>query len=170
MITFRCTKKLRKYLNIVPTENTQPPSAALGDWYANLVPTFAGGLILFISEKSLLTVAIPAWESEHLVPLFRIRVTNLLLMIGIPLKIIDREVSCFDQVQFGKTASRSILASMNDFAWRYQIIAEKAMDKDSLSLSRAEYKMAQMPCGALGYQFPVDVAQELLGAKWENAC
>jgi len=112
MITFRCTKKLRKYLNIVPIENTQPPSAALGDWYANLVPTFAGGLIIFVSEKSLLTVAIPSWESDHLVPLFRIRVANLLFMIGIPLKIIAGEVGHFDQVQFSKTASRSILASI----------------------------------------------------------
>ena len=165
MITFRCTKKLRKYLNIVPIENTQPPSAALGDWYANLIPTFAGGLIIFVSEKSLLTVAIPSWESDHLVPLFRIRVANLLFMIGIPLKIIAREVGHLNQVQFSKTASRSILASMNDFAWHYQIMAEESVDEARLSLSKAEYKMAQMPCGALDYQFPGDVAKELLGVK-----
>ena len=116
MITFRCTKKLRKYLGIIPTENVQLPTAALGDWYANLIPTFAGDLILFASEKSLLTVAIPSWESHRLVPLFRIRVANLLWMIGIPQKIIVREISHFDKVQFSKTASRSILASMNDFA------------------------------------------------------
>jgi len=165
MITFRCTKKLLKYLNVVPTENTQPPLAALGDWYANLIPTCAGDLILFASEKSLLTVAIPLWESDHLVPLFRIRVANLLFMIGIPLKIIAREVSHFDQIQFSKTASRSILASMNDFAWHYKIMAEESVDEARLSLSKAEYKMAQMPCGALGYQFPGDAAKELLGVE-----
>ncbi|MDO9545566.1 MAG: hypothetical protein Q7J07_02310, partial [Pelolinea sp.] len=98
MITFRCTKKLRKYLGIVPIENVQPPTASLGDWYANLIPTFAGDLILFISEKSLLTVAIPIWEFDRLVPLFRIRVANLLWMIGIPQKIIVRESNHFDQV------------------------------------------------------------------------
>ena len=168
MITFRCTKKLRKYLGIIPTENVQLPTAALGDWYANLIPTFAGDLILFISEKSLLTVAIPSWESHRLVPLFRIRVANLLWMIGIPQKIIVREISHFDKVQFSKTASRSILASMNDFAWHYQIMADEAVDKAGLSLSKAEYKMTQMPCGALDYQFPVDVAKELLGVKGEN--
>ncbi len=165
MITFRCTKKLLKYLNVVPNENIQPPLAALGDWYANLIPTYAGGLIIFVNEKSLLTVVIPSRESDYLIPLFRIRVANLLWMIGISKKIIAREVGHFDQIQFSKTASRSILGSMNDFAWHYQMMIEESADKAGLSLSKAEYKMAQMPCGALDYQFPVDVAKELLGAK-----
>ena len=167
MITFRCTKKLRKYLEIVPVDNAQPPTAVLGDWYANLIPTFAGDLILFASEKSLLTVAVPIWESHHLVPLFRIRVANLLWMIGIPQKKIAREVGHFDQVQFCKTASRSILGSMNEFAWHYQIMAEESVDKDGMSLSKVEYEMTQMPCGGLDYQFPVDVAKKLLGVKGE---
>lgn len=169
MITLRCTKKLRKFLNVVPIDNAQPPTAALGDWYANLIPTLAGDLILFISEKSLLTVAIPTWESDHLVPLFRIRVANLLWMIGIPQKIIAIEVSHLAQVQFGKTASRSILASMNDFAWRYQMIAEESTGDARMSLSKTEYKLSRMPCGALDYQFPVDVAKDLLGVKEGNA-
>jgi hypothetical protein len=168
MITFRCTKKLRNYLGIVPIDNAQPPTAALGDWYANLIPTFAGDLILFISEKSLLSVAIPIWETDHLVPLFRIRVANLLWMIGIPQKIIVREINHFDQVQFSKTASRSVLGSMNEFAWQYQFIAEESQDKSGLSLSKAEYQLTGMPCGGLDYQFPVDVAKELLGVKGET--
>ncbi|MCD6577321.1 MAG: hypothetical protein J7K66_04820 [Anaerolineaceae bacterium] len=168
MITFRCTKKLRKYLGAIPAENAPPPTAALGDWYANLVPTCAGDLILFASEKSLLTVALPIWESDRLVPLFRIRVANLLWMIGIPPKIIAREVSHFDQVQFCKTASRSVLASMNDFAWHYQIMAEESDGESRLSLSKAEVKMAQMPCGALRYQFPSEVAKELLSVQEKN--
>jgi len=169
MNTLRCTKKLRKYLEIVPVENPQPPTAGLGDWYANLIPTFAGDLIMFLSEKSLLTVAIPVWESHRLVPLFRIRVANLLWMIGIPQKIIAREIGHLDQVQFGKTASRSILTSMNDFAWHYQIIAEESVSKARLSLSKVEHQLSQMPCGRLDYQFPTDVAKELLGIKSENA-
>ena len=167
MITFRCTKKLRKYLGVIPIDNASPPTAALGDWYANLIPTFAGNLIIFVSEKSLLTMVIPSWESEHLMPLFRIRVANLLWMIGIPQEIIAREVGHFDQVQFSKTASRSVLGSMNEFAWHYQIMAEESVSKARLSLSKAEYKMTQMPCGGLDYQFPVDAAKELLGVRGE---
>lgn len=150
-------------------DTAQPPTAVLGDWYANLVPIFSEGLIMFVNEKSLLTVAIPIWESDNLVPLFRIRVANLLGMLGISPKVIASEIGHLDQVQFGKTASRSVLGSMNDFAWHYQMMAEEASSKTGLSLSKAEYQLSRMPCGLLDYQFPADVAKELLGVKSKNS-
>ena len=162
MITFRCTQKLRTYLGITPVEQPDPPTAILGNWYANLVPTVAGDLIIFVNERTLLTVAVPVWESDRLLELFRLRVANLLGMIGLPQHIIDRETGHFDQIQFGKTASRSVLGSMNDFAWHYQSLAEEAEGKADLSLSNAELNLSQMPCGALDYQFPFEVARELL--------
>jgi hypothetical protein len=162
MIILRCTQKLRKYLGITPLDQPDPPSATLGNWYANLIPTAAGDLIIFVNERTLLTVAIPAWESDRLLELFRLRVANLLGMIGLPQHIIDRERSHFDQIQFGKTASRSVLGSLNDFAWQYQSLAEEARSKADLSLSNAEFNMSQVPCGPLDYQFPAEVARMLL--------
>ena len=137
MVTLRCTRKLYKFLEIEPVETPEPPTGALGDWYANLVPTYAGDLIIFVNELSLITVAIPVWESDRLVPLFRIRVENLLLMIGVPQKAIDRELKHYDSVQFSRTASRSVLGSMNDSAWNYQRISEDAEYVAHLSLSDA---------------------------------
>jgi hypothetical protein len=81
MVTLRCTKKLCKYLDVNPANNIELPTTEFGDWYGNLVPTSSGDLILFISERSLLTVAIPVWESDNLVPLFRLRVANLLVYV-----------------------------------------------------------------------------------------
>ena len=107
MITLRCTQKLRKYLGIVPVDIPELSTAVLGDWYVNLVPTFSGDLIIFLSEKTLLTVAIPIWESNNLVPIFRMRVVNLLGMIGVHPKDIANEIIHFDQVQYTKTDSDS---------------------------------------------------------------
>jgi len=162
MITLRCTKKLCRYLEVNLADISEPPTATLGDWYGNLVPTSSGDLILFVSEKSLLTVAIPVWESNNLVLLFRLRVANLLGMIGVHPKVIAKEISHYDQVQYGKTASRSILGSLNDFAWHYQFKAEKAKGKFDLSLSNVELEMSHMPCGPIDYRRPSDVALELL--------
>jgi hypothetical protein len=169
MITLRCTQKLQKLLGIDPVDVLEPTTATLGDWYVKLVPTFSGDLIVFVSEKSLLSVAIPIWESKNLVPLFRIRVANLLGMIGIHSKVIENEISHFDQIQFGKTVSRSVLGSMNDFAWHYQIMAEEAKSKVDMSLSKIELYLSQMPCKPLDYRFPSEIAKELLGAKRKNA-
>ena len=169
MVTIRCTRKLYKYLEIIPLEAPEPPTGALGDWYANLIPTYAGDLIIFVNERSLVTVAMPVWEFENIIPLFRDRVENLLMMIGIEQEIIDREISHLEPVQFARTASRSVLGSMNDIAWNYQIISEEAEFVAHLSLSDAELKLSQMPSGVLKYRFPSEVALELLTGKYVSA-
>jgi len=162
MITLRLTYKLQKLLDIALTEQLKPTTSKLGDWYANLVPTFSGDLIVFVNEKTLLSVAIPIWESDRLLSLFHIRVVNLLGMIGIQSKSIEYELNQYNHIQFGKTRSRSVLGSMNDFAYHYQVMAEDAENKEDLSLSNAEYKLSQMPCKPIDYRAPSDVAKELL--------
>ena len=163
MVTLRLTRKLQKLLDIDLTEQLEPTTSKLGDWYANFVPTYSGDLIVFVNEKTLLSVAIPIWESEHLLSMFRLRVGNLLGMVGIQPKAIENELRSYDQFQFGKTRSRSVLGSMNDIAFQYQVIAEMAENKADLSLSKAELQMSQMPCKPIDYRGPSDVVKELLG-------
>lgn len=169
MITLCCTKKLRMYLGITPVDQPDPPSAALGNWYANLIPTVAGDLIIFVNERTLLTVAIPVWESDRLLELFNLRVANLLGMLGIPQQIIDLETGHFDRVQYGKTVSRSVLGSMNDIAQHYQFRAEDAVSKADLSLSKIELMFSEIPFKSIHYQFPSEAAWELLKKSADNS-
>jgi hypothetical protein len=162
MVTLRLTHKLQKLLDIDLTEQLKSTTSKLGDWYANFVSTYSGDLIVLVNEKTLLSVAIPFWESNHLLLLFRLRVENLLGMIKIPSKAIDQELHHYKDIQFGKTRSRSVLGSMNDIAFQYQAIAEMAENKADLSLSNAEYQMSQMPCKPIDYRAHIDVAKELL--------
>ena len=161
MITFRCTRKLLEYLEVDPIDEPSQSTGRLGDWYANLVPTFGGDLIVFVNERSLVTVAIPALEGDHLVSLFRARVRNLLLMLDVSRQAIEEEVGEYEEVQFAKTASRSILGSMNDIASNYQFISERGDESGILSLSDTEYKLSNMPSIARGL-FPADAAKKLL--------
>jgi hypothetical protein len=59
MITLKCTRKLLKLLNVVPTEEPPSPTSALSDWYANVISTAAGELVVFVNERTLLSVALP---------------------------------------------------------------------------------------------------------------
>jgi hypothetical protein len=162
MVTLRLTNKLQKLLAIDLTDQLKPTTSKLGDWCANLIPTYSGDLIIFVNEKTLLSVAIPIWESDNFLLLLHLRIVNLLGMIGIQPKAIEDEISHYEHIQFGKTRSRSVLGSMNDFAFHYQIMAEEAENKADLSLSNAEYRLSQMPCKPIGYRFPSEVAKELL--------
>lgn len=162
MVTLRLAHKLQKLLDIEFPEQLKLTTSKLGDWYANFVPTYSGDLIILVNEKTLLSIAMPIWESDHLLLLFRLRVGNLLGMIGMPSKAIENELSHYAQIKFGKTRSRSVLGSMNDIAYQYQVIAEMGENKADLSLSKAEYKMSQMPCKPIDYRAPSEVVEELL--------
>lgn len=161
MVTLRCTRKLLDYLEVGPVNDPPPSTGKLGDWYANLVPTHAGDLIIFVSERTLVTVAVPAWEAEDLASLFRRRVRNLLMMLDVSQHAIERELGHYQEVRFAKTASRSVLGSMNDIAYNYQFIAERDSEEGTLSLSDAEYQLSRMPSIARDL-FPADAARDLL--------
>ena len=162
MITLRCTKRLRILLNVEPLDELASTTAALGDWYANLIPTAVGELILITNEKSLLSVVIPVSEADSLEPMFQLRVARLFGIIGIPVAVAEKEISQLSPIQYAKTASRIILGTMNDFAFQLQWMAETADGSDGLNLSKAELDLSECPCGAMGYQAPSDVAKSIL--------
>ncbi len=164
MVTLRCTRKLLDFLAIKPVSEPIPSTGRLGDWYANLVPTDASDLIVFVSERSLVTVAIPAREAENLDSQFRARVQNLLAMLGVSIENIRSEIGHSQQVRFAKTSSRSVLGSMNDIASNYQFMAEGGGESGYLSLSDAEYELSNMPSIARNI-LPSDAAKELLEPK-----
>jgi len=77
--------------------------------------------------------------------------------------LIIREIGHYDQVQFSKTESRSVLGCMNDFAFNFQVMVEEAGGLNRLDLSEAEATLSHMPCGMIHYQSPEDVVKELMG-------
>jgi len=162
MINLRCTQKLFKRLKIEPEEADELATGALGDWYADLISTAAGELILLVNERSLLSVAIPVQNTQSLIPMFRIRVANLLAMIHIPLGIIEREVMNLNEIRYGKILNKTIIGSLNMLTWAYQAKAESVRGSTGISLSDFELEMSAMVCDQLGNQLPSDVAKSLL--------
>jgi len=161
MLTIRCTRKLLKHLDLSPVKEPESSTGRLGDWYSNLVPTYAGELIVFASERTLLTVAIPAWQAGTLDTLFRARVRNLLAMLGVSREAAEKELSHYHEILYAKTANRSVLGSLNDIAFNYQVIAEQSADSRTLSLSDTENRLSHMPSIARGF-FPDKEARRLL--------
>ena len=164
MITLRFTKKLRDFLGITLTEPLLPTTSPLGDWYANLIDTCAGRLILIVNEKTLLAVAIPILSAARLEDWFRMQVYNLLQMIGVDARVAAAELVHYEEVQYAKTASRSVLGSMNDFSQMIQYRAGSEYGENNLSLSDLEVWLSEVPCKPLGYQHPPDVVKKLLGS------
>lgn len=161
MVTLRCTRKLVDFLGQEPINSPPTPTNVLGDWYANLIPTMFGDFILFTRERSLLTVAVLALMVDDLLPHFKLRVANQLAGIGIPPGTIIQELAEMDPIQFAKSASRSILGSMNDLAFHFQYYAEVGAEERDYGLSKVEWNLNHMPHGPIDYAFAADAARQL---------
>lgn len=84
----RCTAKLLARLKTPPAAAPAEPSTRLGDWYANRLFTRPAHLVL--CERTLLPVLVAARELE------------------------ERAMA---DMAVGRTSSKRVLGSMNDFAW-----------------------------------------------------
>ena len=118
MITMCCTQKLLRRLRIAnPQAIAMPPTNALGNWYVNLIYIGRTQMVIATSERSLLTVLLPAADLCHSLVANLVDTTYLLLKeIGIGSDCAEREAGAMQPALIARTESRSVLASMNDFS------------------------------------------------------
>lgn len=166
MITLRCTRKLLALLDAAPADCVPETTAALGDWYANVVETVAGDLVVFANEKTLLSVAIPVRISSLLAVEFPKRVYNLLRMIGVPIRIASAECAELESVVLARTANRSVLGSLKEIPLHYQMIAERDAGLGTLSLSNEERVLSRYMHKPLGYERPAEIALRILRNRY----
>ena len=165
MVILKCTKRLLSRLDESETQRPPPSTNRLGDWYAKPLETNAGELVIFANEKTLLSVAIPMSEVAQLKSIFRLRVYNLLRLLGIPMAQAELEIAAYNEVGLAKTTSRRVLGSLNEIGYQYEWIAARGDEGGILHLSSAELELSRFLHGPLSYRYPVEVAAELL-SRW----
>ena len=116
-------------------------------------------LVLATSEKSLLPLLIPARDLDQL-PGHLIRaLVERIQRMGLPDTVSQQEISRMDPFFYGKTASRSVLGSMNDFAENLKFTHHI---NENWSLVDMMDQLGDMPCRPLDWKYPSEKAQELL--------
>lgn len=167
MITLRCTRLIRKRLHLPEVLSESVTStAALGDWYVHLLRFGHDQLVMVTSERSLLTVLLPAKDLRTTVlPNLHAALRTLLAGLSVAPDRIDREIASMTPVNFGRATNRRVLGSMNDFAFEASVHLAAGEDARSIALRLAETPMSAIGPrrGHLGY--PCDVARDLLGAS-----
>jgi hypothetical protein len=157
--TLRCTGKLLKRLGPITELIREPPTTVLGDWYGTLIYAPGMQLVLLTSERTLLPVVVPAREARTLAVRFPLALTRVLVELRVPLAVIDRELQAMAGPRIGKTASRQVLGTMNDF--------QRMMPYHQWpprSLTAVSLELAEAPCGPIGMRSPDDLTRELFAA------
>jgi hypothetical protein len=93
-------------------------STRLGDWYGNALRLGRQQLLLFVSGRTRLAVIIPARDTRRLPTVLAHAVADRLAALGVPAALIEQERRHMADVVFARTDNRSVLGTMNDYAFK----------------------------------------------------
>ncbi len=163
MFTLRCTRKLLERLRIPPdTRSDVQADNALGDWYANLVRVGRDQLVIAMSERSFLTLLMPARGIRESIASEIPRILAVVLReLEVPDAVIEREIAAMHPLTYGRTASRSVVANLNERARMVEHLWRHGRAPMDIMMS-----MARLPittASATGEAYPSRAARRLLG-------
>ena len=159
MFNLHCTKKL---LDRIKPEVQVPRhgTTRLGSWYATAL-FWKPQMALLVNERTLLPVLLPLAPAATLAQRFPVALRDVLRALDTPVEFIDSEIDGMNEVVYAKTANRSVLGVMNEFAYLAEGYRDQGGSIDPVALS---LKLAGTPCGPLykGAVFPDKALRELV--------
>ena len=164
MLIVRCTAKLLDRLKVSPGAVTSSSTTALGDWYATILAARPSHLVLLVNESTRLPVVLPARELSTVATRIPEAITDVLRDLGVDPAVIDRERAAMAEIVFGRTASRSVLGTMNEHVFHMGLTrdAQPSMTEHALSMDLGRM-LVTIP--GHGYQHPSEFAARVLGSS-----
>ncbi len=163
MLTVRCTAKLLRRLKVNPPTSGEASSNRLGDWYATILPVRPAHLILLVNEATRLAAVLPARETSTLERRIPEAVLEVLRELGASGAVLDSERHEMAELRFDRTASRSLLGTMNDFS--FLMDWGRSRDGAPHDLLRLAMDLNRTPVEPLKYDRLDDVARRILGIE-----
>ena len=115
-----------------------------------------------MSERTLLPVLMPLAPASTLAARFPHALATNLVRHGANQAFIANEVAAMSEVSMAKTANRSVVGTMNEFAFLAEAYRESV---DSFDLVALSMRLADTPCGAIRHDSPARLVRELMGAS-----
>lgn len=165
MYTARCTPKVLEALHLPGEAQDQPPSTALGDWYVDFIHTRNHRLVLFVSDRSFLSVVLPVRTLKTALDRHLASLHDVLEELGVPPAIIQSELDEMSERAVAKTQGNGVLTSMRDLSQEARRILAQAPRASPLEVSS---QLARVPCKPLAIALPGEAAMALLLERHSN--
>ena len=169
MLYIHCTGKLAKVAGIVLEPRPgQSDLLRIDLWYANWIGfTDTENAVLFTNSGCLYTFLMPVPRGSlrffAVIAQFRAKLHEALLSFGASKACVEHVSASHAQYVTCKTASRSVLGSMNEMAFSVDAYMNwEAADNQIPSVTDIEEKLNQIPLSAIGYNFPIERFRELI--------
>lgn len=147
VFTMRGTKKFldRTHGPLAHADDLHPSTTLLGDWYATVL-FWKPHVALFVNEPTRLPLFVPLAPVATVIARLPRTAAEVFARLGLDQQVIDAEVTQMGAYQLAKTASRSVLGTMNDFAYLAGAHRDTNHGVDLIELA---LRLAGTPCGPL---------------------
>lgn len=140
MFSIRATRKVLTAMKAAPVKEPPAPTTVLRDWYVNVTND---GLVLCVSEKTLLPVVLPREALGAIAIELPRALATVLDKLGVGRAAIERERFAMAQSTVSTTASRRVVGFLNEFAFMME-----ATHEHPRSLLQTSLDLAHTPCNA----------------------
>ncbi|MBB6186511.1 hypothetical protein [Rhodanobacter sp. MP7CTX1] len=161
MTAFRCTAKLLKVMKAELPGELLPASNRLGEWTANLVRVGRINLVLAVSEPTRFAVVIDAAPYATVPERFVHALFNALLDLGIPTDRAAAEVTAMQPLTLAASNSKSVLGTLNQFAWEMECDLRDGCAHSARELSHRLVQTIVLKPSHIVY--PADRVREMFG-------
>lgn len=160
----RCTKKLLNELKIKPTYDIVQ-SAGIGNWHANLIWIDRRKCVLFTNDQTLFTFLVPGMKKPQFTnfdEIFRLNLFTNLSNENLPQKHIEYVFSEHRETLITKTNNRSVLASMNEFAYQARWLIYDMGGLTNINPTLLNRELNRIPMGAIKYNSGIEELHKAL--------
>ncbi|MGB2823533.1 MAG: hypothetical protein WBF17_21315 [Phycisphaerae bacterium] len=169
MLLLRCTHKVLKLFNQRPRQvEVCAAETGLGEWYVNFTSTGRDGFFLFVNAKSLYTLVVDARSVASVDDLVQRMLRRLFLHMAellVAREGLEKVAKEYGHVLVAKTASRSVLGSMNDLGNHlYWNMGQQMEEAGRLDIRAIEEELNAIPQRPIGWRFALDRFAELCAA------
>ena len=171
MPVLKCSKKLIKALGktadkLFPAKSDDKDSSVLGGWSANLVLYARMRFVLFINDKTLLTIFIHLIPKEHLFENFQQALFKELIRLKIPADKATEEALKFQSFTLGENPDRSMRGYLKQMAFDYEVLFDMQRGKkEFLDIEEAQALANETPHVKREHDFPEDYVIELFSVS-----
>ena len=142
-----------------------PSFSYLGQWHANLVYISRRKCVLFANDKTLINFIVPdvpRSEIRELGVMFKTIFPCVLVSEGYKKSEVEKIMSEYSEINFGKSNNRSVLGSLNELALNYEHSIIASGGPQTFEIPSIIREFNRMPMHASkNVKFPIDELRKL---------
>ncbi len=170
MLQIRCTKKLLDALGIKQKDigSIKGADSLLGNWYANLFSADRRKILVFMNEKTLLSFVLVGIKKDNIkknMEMFYRGLEQVFTLEGIDGEKIEEVFAEYEDVEFTKTESRSVLGNLNELVSLYKHHIYHNEGLQYCDMTAVIQQINHMPQRNIDWKYSVEALSELLALE-----